>query len=85
MEDKIQEIPSDIQLVMSVNPVRQEYCTWRVVAYKPNGSWYFVPNNRGYDYKRKYNAEQAAYRHNNWQHMDFAVVKRVKVTETEIE
>lgn len=87
MENEIQEIPPDIQLVMSVNPTRREYCAWRVVAYKPDGSWYFVPNNSGYDYKLKRNAEQAARRHNNWywQHADFAVVKKIKVTETEVE
>jgi len=85
MENEIQEIPPDIQLVMSVNPVRQEHYAWRVVAYKPDGSWYFVPNNSSYDYKRKYNAEQAARRHNNWQHASFAVVKKIKVTETEVE
>jgi len=85
MENEIQEIPPNIQLVMSVNPVRQEYCAWRVVAYNPDGSWYFVPNNSGYDYKLKRNAEQAARRHNNWQHASFAVVKKIKVAETEVE
>ena len=85
MENKIQEIPPDIQFVMSVNPVRREYCAWRVVAYKSDGSWYFVPNNNGYDYKRKYNAEQAACLHNNRHSESFVVVKKVKMTEIEVE
>ena len=85
MENKLQEIPPDIQLVMLVNSVRREYCAWRVVAYEPDGSWYFVPNNSGYDYKRKYNAEQAACLHNNSHSESFAVVKKVKMTEIEVE
>ena len=83
--EEVQEIPPDIKLAMAVSPVRQEYSAWRVVAYKPDGTYYFVPNNSGYDYKLKRNAEQAACRHNRWQHTSFAVVKRIKVVETEIE
>lgn len=84
--EEIQEIPSDIKLVMAVNPVRQEYLAWRVVAYKPDGSYYFVPNNKGYDYKLKRNAENEARRYNNQYHGSvFAVVKRIKIIETETE
>lgn len=83
--EEIQEIPSDIKLVMAVNPVRQEYLAWRVVAYKPDGSYYFVPNNKGYDYKLKRNAENEARRYNNqYRGSVFAVVKRIKIVETEI-
>ena len=83
--EEIQEIPSDIKLVMAVSPVRQEYLAWRVVAYKPDGSYYFVPNNKGYDYKLKCNAENEARRYNNqYRGSVFAVVKRIKVVETEI-
>jgi len=83
--EEIQEIPPDIKLVMAVNPVRQEYLAWRVVAYKPDGSYYFVPNNKGYDYKLKHNAENEARRYNNqYRGSVFAVVKRIKVVETEI-
>ena len=85
MENEIQEIPPDIQFVMSVNLVRHEYCTWRVVAYESDGSWYFVSNNSGYDYKRKYNAEQAACLYNNSHRESFVVVKKVKMTEIEVE
>ena len=84
--EEIQEIPSDIKLVMAVNPVRQEYLAWRVVAYKPDGSYYFVPNNKGYNYKLKRNAENEARRYNNQHHGSvFAVVKRIKIIETETE
>lgn len=84
--EEIQEIPSDIKLVMAVNPVRQEYLAWRVVAYKPDGSYYFVPNNKGYDYKLKRNAENEARRYNNqYRGSVFAVVKRIKIIETETE
>ena len=84
--EEIQEIPPDIKLVMSVSPVRQEYLAWRVVVYKPDGSYYFVPNNSGYDYKLKRNAENAARHHNNMHRGSvFAVVKRIKIVETEIE
>lgn len=86
MEEEVQEIPPDIKLAMAVSPVRQEYSAWRVVAYKPDGSYYFVPNNKGYDYKLKRNAENEARRHNNWHRGSvFAVVKRIKIVETEIE
>ena len=84
--EEVQEIPPDIKLAMAVSPVRQEYLAWRVVAYKPDGSYYFVPNNKGYDYKLKRNAENEARRHNNWNRGSvFAVVKRIKIVETEIE
>lgn len=84
--EEVQEIPPDIKLAMAVSPVRQEYLAWRVVAYKPDGSYYFVPNNKGYDYKLKRNAEKEAHRHNNWHHGSvFAVVKRIKIVETETE
>lgn len=84
--EEIQEIPPDIKLVMAVNPVRQEYLAWRVVAYKPDGSYYFVPNNKGYDYKLKHNAENEARRYNNrYSGSVFAVVKQIKIVETEIE
>ena len=84
MENETREIPPDIQLAMSVNPVKREYFAWRVVAYKADGSYYFVPNNSGYDYKLKRNAEAEAVRHTSWHHGDvFAVVKRIKISETE--
>ena len=84
--EEVQEIPPDIKLAMSVSPVRQEYSAWRVVAYKSDGSYYFVPNNNGYDYKLKRNAENAARLHNNMHRESvFAVVKRIRIVETEIE
>ena len=84
--EEVQEIPPDIKLAMSVSPVRQEYLAWRVVAYKSDGSYYFVPNNNGYDYKLKRNAENAARIYNNIRRGSvFAVVKRIKIVETEIE
>ena len=84
--EEIQEIPPDIKLAMAVSPVRREYLAWRVVAYKPDGSYYFVPNNSGYDYKLKRNAENAARRYNNCHYRSvFAVVKWIKIVEAEIE
>jgi len=84
--EEVKEVPSDIKLAMAINPVKREYFAWRVVAYKSDGSYYFVPNNSGYDYKLKRNAEAEAARHTRWHHGDvFAVVKRIKIIETETE
>lgn len=88
MKDETQEIPPEVKLAMSVSPVKREYAAWRVVAYRPDGSYYFVPNNRGNDYALERNAKKAAEWHNcrfkgRTEANGFAVVKRIRITEAE--
>lgn len=84
MDENKQDVPAEISIAMAVSPVQFKYEAWRVVAYRPDGSYYFVPNNKGDDYKLKHNAEKEARRHNNWCKSAFAVVKRVKVSVSEV-
>lgn len=79
-----QEIPSDIKLVMAVNPVKRQYEAWRVVAYRRDGTWLYVPNHKGLDYMLERNAAKEAERYNNvYAGVAFAVVKKIKITESE--
>lgn len=72
---------------MAAFPVRQSKLTWRVVAYRSDGSFEFVCGTNGPDYKLKRNAQKAAdwYNYVRRSENSFAVVKRVRVTETECE
>lgn len=79
------EIPPELAVrIAAGGPVRKEYETWRVVAYNSDGSWYFVPNNRGYDYKLRRNAEKEAERCIACRLASYAVAKRIKVVEAEV-
>jgi len=77
---------------MAVNPVKREYEAWRVVAYNTDGTWFYIPNKQGEDYKLERNARKGAEAWNRthwpsprWCRPSFAVVKRVKIAESEIE
>ena len=80
-----QEVPLDIKLVMAVNPVKRQYEAWRVVAYRSDGTWFYVSNRSGLDYKLERNAAKEAERYNNvYAGVAFAVVKKIKITESEV-
>ena len=79
--------PPAVELAMAVNPVSTSEETWRVVVYRPDGSFFFWGNRSGPDWKTRRNAEKEAASYNAaWSRAgEFAVVRRVRVTVEEIE
>ena len=73
------------KVMIDLNPVHEEYTAWRVVSYKPDGTYTFVPTSgNGPDFKTQKNAESTAKMMNARYPRCKTVVKQVKVKVEEV-